>query len=172
MLVAHIYQEVTLDLLTCPELKLASTSEETEGDFKTRIALFLREKLDDEIEKMRKRYSTRLTSLQEQVRKAEVRVEKSRDQYGQQKMTTAISFGATLLGALLGRKAVSAGTLGRATTTISTKPSCNGPFGKRYSNPVWSSELVATPFATVLPLTCWKRVTTSEPFRNYWGIRM
>ncbi|MBD1399945.1 hypothetical protein [Pelovirga terrestris] len=33
-------------------------------------------------------------------------------------MTTAISFGATLLGALLGRKAVSAGTLGRATTTM------------------------------------------------------
>ena len=31
-------------------------------------------------------------------------------------MSTAISFGATIVGALLGRKAVSASTLGRATT--------------------------------------------------------
>jgi len=118
MLGAHIYQEITLDLITCPELKLTSTPEECEGDFRARIALVLREKRDEEMEKMRKRYSTRLTSLQEQVRKAEARVDKSKDQYGQQKMTTAISFGATVLGALLGRKAVSVGTLGRATTTM------------------------------------------------------
>jgi hypothetical protein len=118
MLPAHIYQEITLELKTCPEVKLSSTLEETEGDFIARIALALREKRDDQIEKMRKRYSRRLTALQEQVRKAQVRVDKAKDQYGQQKMTTAISFGATLLGALLGRKAVSAGTLGRATTTM------------------------------------------------------
>ncbi len=118
MLATHIYQEITLDLLTCPELKLSSKPEESEGDFKARIAVVLREKRDEDVEKMRKRYATRLTSLQEQVRRAEVRVDKSKDQYGQQKMTTAISFGATLLGALLGRKAVSAGTLGRATTTM------------------------------------------------------
>jgi hypothetical protein len=31
-------------------------------------------------------------------------------------MNTAISFGATLVGALLGRRAISAGTVGRATT--------------------------------------------------------
>jgi hypothetical protein len=116
-LTSHIYQEITLDLKTCPKLKLSSKPEEPEGDFKARIAFVLREKRDEEVEKMRKKYSTRLTSLQEQVRKAEIRVGTSKDQYGQQKISTAISFGATLLGALLGRKVVSAGTLGRATTT-------------------------------------------------------
>jgi hypothetical protein len=35
----------------------------------------------------------------------------------QQKTQTAVSLGATLLGALMGRKAVSMSTLGRATTT-------------------------------------------------------
>lgn len=118
MLTTHIYQELTLDLLTCPALKLSSKPEESEGDFKARIAVVLREMRDEEVEKMRKRYATRLTSLEEQVRKAAMRVDKTKDQYGQQKMTTAISFGATLLGALLGRKTVSAGTLGRATTTM------------------------------------------------------
>ena len=38
------------------------------------------------------------------------------EQASQQKIQTALSFGATIMGALLGRKAVSAGTLGRATT--------------------------------------------------------
>jgi hypothetical protein len=117
-LVAHIYQEITLELKTCSRLKLISKPEESEGDFRARIAVVLREKRDEEIEKMRKKFAARLTSLQEQVRKAEIRVNKSKDQYGQEKISTAISFGATLLGALLGRKAVSVGTLGRAATTM------------------------------------------------------
>ncbi len=118
MLVSHIYQETVLELFAAPEIKLTSKSGESEGDFKTRVALHLREKRDEEMEKIRKKYATRLTSLLEQIRRAEARVEKTRDQYGQQKMSTAISFGTTLLGALLGRGAVSTGTVGRAATTM------------------------------------------------------
>ena len=43
-------------------------------------------------------------------------MERERVQATQQRVQTAISFGATLLGAMLGRKAVSASTLGRAST--------------------------------------------------------
>ena len=43
-------------------------------------------------------------------------MERESEQVTQQGVQVAISFGATLLGALLGRKAVSATTLGRATT--------------------------------------------------------
>jgi DNA helicase HerA-like ATPase len=118
MLESHIYQETTLDLFTCPELKSTSKPSETEGDFKTRLQVVVREKRDAEMEKVRKKYAVKMASLQEQVRKAAVRVEKEKDQYGQHKMSTAISFGTTILGALLGRRAMSASTMGRAASTM------------------------------------------------------
>ena len=118
MLESHIYQETTLDLFTCPELKLSSKPGESEGDFKSRLQVALREKRDAEMEKVKKKYGTKIISLQEQVRKAEARVEKEKDQLGQQKMNTAISFGTTILGALLGRRAMSASTMGRAATAM------------------------------------------------------
>ncbi|MDH3570257.1 MAG: ATP-binding protein, partial [Gemmatimonadota bacterium] len=55
---------------------------------------------------------------QERIRKAEERVGREASQYDQQKMQTAISMGATVLGALFGRRVASVGTVGRATTTM------------------------------------------------------
>ena len=55
-------------------------------------------------------------ALAERLRRAEAAVEREQQQASQPKLQTALSVGATLLGALLGRKAISAGTLGRATT--------------------------------------------------------
>ncbi len=85
---------------------------ESEGDFKSRLQVLLHEKRDAEMEKIRRKYTPKLTSLQEQLRKAEARVEKEKDQYGLQKVSTAISFGTTIRGALLGRGAMSVGTVG------------------------------------------------------------
>ena len=118
MLTSYIYQEITMDLMVCPDLKISSKPNEPEGDFKSRLQVLLHEKRDDEMEKIRRKYAPKLTSLQEQLRKAEARVEKEKDQYGQQKVSTAISFGATILGALMGRGAMSVGTVGRASTAI------------------------------------------------------
>ncbi len=117
MLESHIYQETTLELFSCPELKLASKPGETEGDFKTRLQVTLREKRDGEMEKINKKYATRIAALEEQVRKAGMRVEKEKDQLGQQKMNTAISVGAALLGAFFGRRAA-ASNVGRAATAM------------------------------------------------------
>ncbi|MDR7521305.1 MAG: hypothetical protein QN168_02460 [Armatimonadota bacterium] len=52
----------------------------------------------------------------ERLRRAQEAVEREKLQV-QQQIQTAISVGATLLGALMGRRAATAGTLGRATTT-------------------------------------------------------
>jgi len=118
MLESHIYQATTLDIFACPELKIVSKPGETEGDFKAKMLTAAHERRDADMEKVRKKYATRIVSLQEQVRKAGVRVEKEKDQLGQQKINTAISFGTTILGALLGRRAMSASTMGRAASTI------------------------------------------------------
>jgi hypothetical protein len=115
-LAAHLYQNGALDLLVCDALDLSSKPGETEGDFRTRFSLALREKRDAEVEKLRARFAPRLVSLRDQVRRAEDRVAREQSQYSSQKMQSAISLGATVLGALLGSRRMSSGTIGRATT--------------------------------------------------------
>jgi DNA helicase HerA-like ATPase len=115
-LASHLYQHGALDLLACDALALSSKPGETEGDFRARLSLALREKRDAEIEKLRAKFAPRLTSLKDQVRRAEERVAREQSQYSHQKMQSAISLSATVLGALLGRRRVSSGTIGRATT--------------------------------------------------------
>ena len=65
---------------------------------------------------MRKKYAAKQAALAERLRRAEASVEREQQQASQAKLQTAVSIGATLLGALLGRKAINVGTLGRATT--------------------------------------------------------
>ncbi len=65
---------------------------------------------------LRQKYAARLAQLQNQLQRAQAARERESSQATAQKLQTAISFGATLLGAFMGRKAVSATTLGRATT--------------------------------------------------------
>jgi hypothetical protein len=113
----HLYQDRTIDLLRCTALKLTADPGETPAQFHVRVREAAHEKRDMEVEKLRKRYAPKLARLQERIRKAEEKVGREKSQYDQQKMQTAISVGATVLGALLGRKIASVGTVGRATTS-------------------------------------------------------
>jgi hypothetical protein len=117
-LVAHLYQNRTLKLWKYAPLKQVSEVGENESDFRARLSHLLREKRDLTVEKLRKRYAPKLARLEERLRKAEARLGREESQYGQQKMQTAISFGATILGALFGRKIASTGTVGRAATSM------------------------------------------------------
>jgi hypothetical protein len=115
-LAAHLYEQQRLALLACDALKQVSQPGESEGDFRARLQLAAREKRDAEAEKLRQKYAPRLATLQEQKRRALHKVETERGQASQQKLNTAISVGATILGAFLGRKVVSSSSVGRATT--------------------------------------------------------
>ena len=105
-----------LKVYTVPAMKLVSKPEESERDFQARIQLAGRETRDAAVEKLRERYAPKVARLQEKARKAEEAVGKQQQQASQQKLQTAVSLGATMLGALMGRRAVSLSTLGRATT--------------------------------------------------------
>jgi len=59
-----------------------------------------------------------MQTLEDQVRRAQQSVDREAEQAKQQKMQTAVSVGATLLSAFVGRKIVSASSLGRATTAV------------------------------------------------------
>jgi hypothetical protein len=115
-LTAYLYEHQRLTLSQCDELKLRSRPGESEGDFRSRIALTLRERRDARTAELRNQYGTKLAALQARLQKASERTERERGQLNQQKLQAAISVGATVLGALLGRKAISSTNIGRATT--------------------------------------------------------
>jgi hypothetical protein len=56
--------------------------------------------------------------MQERIRRAQQAVDREKSQASQATIQTAISIGTTLIGAFLGRKAVSRSTLGGATTAV------------------------------------------------------
>lgn len=115
---AHLYQNIVLDLFSCPSLKLTSKPDESEGDFSARVAQALRERRDIEVNKIKAKYAVKLQTLTDRVRRAEEKVEREKSQASQQKLSTALGLGATLLGALMGRRVVSAGNVGRAASTM------------------------------------------------------
>jgi hypothetical protein len=114
----HLYQNRPLDLWQCKALKLVSDAGESESDFRIRLREASRDARDRDIDEMRDRFATRLARIDERIRKAEERVEREESQYSQQKMQTAISVGATVLDAFLGRKKMSRRSMGRATTAM------------------------------------------------------
>jgi hypothetical protein len=105
-----------LQIFRCPSLKAAAKPDETESEFKARIALAVREKRDAAVEALRKKYAPKVASLQARLARAEAAVERQKEQASQARMQTLISVGSTLLGAFLGRKALSASTISKATT--------------------------------------------------------
>ena len=112
-----LYRNATLDLMTCPTLKLVAQPNESEGDFRARATQVMREARDRDVAKLKTKYGPKLQTLTDQLRRANERVAREKSQSGQQKVNTALSFGATLLSAFLGR-GTRIGTVGRATTAM------------------------------------------------------
>ncbi|NCC76340.1 MAG: ATP-binding protein [Clostridia bacterium] len=111
-----LYQTSELEILQCPALKLKAEPGESERDFRIRLTLAAHEARDAAIDQMRQKYAVKISSLEEKIRKAEQVVDREQQQARQQQMQTAISIGATLLSAFMGKKKVSTSSLGRATT--------------------------------------------------------
>jgi hypothetical protein len=112
----RLYQDETLTLWSCKALRQVSEPGEEERDFRIRLSQTAREQRDEAIEKLRQKFASRLQALEQKIRTAQDRVSREQSQYDQQKLQTAISFGASVLGAVFGRKLASMGNVGRATT--------------------------------------------------------
>jgi len=113
-----IYRNQRLELLESPSLDIVSNPGESERDFRVRLQQIAREQRDEAVEKLRRKYAPKFEQLEERKRRAEQAVAREMEQAKGQKMQTAISFGATLLGSFLGRKRASLSTLGKATTAV------------------------------------------------------
>lgn len=113
-----LYRSRQKELYRSTRFKLVSEPTETEREFRIRLGELSREARDEHVQKLRKKFEGRFARLDERVRKAELIVDREQDDVRGQKVQTAVSLGATLLSAFLGRKATSRSTLGRATTTL------------------------------------------------------
>ena len=109
-------QNERLQLLRHRETGLTSRPDESEGDFKVRVQDASRAVRDAAMDAVRQKYASRQAALAERVRRAEAAMARESEQSSQQKLQAAVSIGATLVGAIFGRKTFSAGTIGRATT--------------------------------------------------------
>jgi hypothetical protein len=113
-LAAHLYQNGAVELLNCKALKLTSNPGESEGDFRARVAHALHEHRDREVATLRDRHAPKLKSLDDRLRRAQDRVEREKSQYSQRKLDTAISIGASVLGAIFGGRSVATTRAGSA----------------------------------------------------------
>lgn len=109
-----------ITLFRSPTLKAVSAVGESQGDFRARLQNLAHEKRDVLIGKLRKKYSSKVTTLENRLMRAQQRIETEEAQSKQKKMDTAIAFGTAILGAFLGRKRVSSTSAGRMGTAVRT----------------------------------------------------
>jgi len=96
-----------IELFKSSHLNEISTPGETERDFRIRLEQKSREQRDQQVEKLREKYSSTFSRLDERVRKAKMTLEEQQAQAKSQKYQVAVSIGESILGSFLGRKSSS-----------------------------------------------------------------
>ncbi len=105
----YLYREQVLDLYHNPELQLYSRPDESERDFRIRAQQVAREKRDEEVEKLRKKYQRQLDQLQTRLGREERELSEDQAKYEARKREELLSAGETVVGML--------GVFGRRSTT-------------------------------------------------------
>ncbi|MDH3885701.1 MAG: ATP-binding protein, partial [Desulfobacterales bacterium] len=117
-LLRWVRQNRPLTLYRSKRFKLTSGPEESRSEFLSRLTQAAREKRDLEVEKLRRKYSSKYDTLQRRLLRAEQALQREQEQVKSKKIETMVSFGTAILGAFLGRKAVSAGSATRFGTAV------------------------------------------------------
>ena len=117
-LMRWVRQNRPLLVYRCPRTGLSSTPGESRADFMARLVQAAREDRDLQVEKLRRKYRSKFNALNNRLMRAEQAVMREKEQSQSSKIQTAISFGTAILGAFMGRKAISAGSAGRFGTAM------------------------------------------------------
>jgi hypothetical protein len=114
----HLYRSRRLSLFRSNNLKEISAPGESERDFRIRLAERAHEERDEQVQNLRKKYASKINAMEERLRKAELRLDREKQEASGAKMQTMISFGATILGGLMGRKTFSSGNISRGASAM------------------------------------------------------
>ena len=113
-----LYRARKLKIWKSRSLKETSRPDESEAEFRVRLSQAGREARDAQVEKLRLKYAPKIATLEERVRKAQIKVEKEKSQASQQTMNTVFSFGTSILSAVFGRKLMSTTNMTRAASSM------------------------------------------------------
>jgi hypothetical protein len=113
-----LFRTQKIELFKSPTTKDVSKPGESERDFRVRLQQSGRELRDKAAESLRQKYAPKIVTLQDRIRRAEQTKAKQQAESRSSQVQAAISVGASILGAFLGRKTISATNIGRATTAI------------------------------------------------------
>jgi hypothetical protein len=113
---AYLATSAHLDLLRSADAKLVSRPGESEADFRLRLRQSTREARDTSVDELSQKYAPKIAALDERIRKAEQAKARQTEESRNAQLSTAISVGAALLGALAGKSVLSRGNVGRAAT--------------------------------------------------------
>lgn len=116
-LLSYLYQNNTLKLFEYRGLKVFSTPQESEEDFRQRLKSVLKEQEDREAQALRDAYEKKITALNEKIRKAEGKKTTKEQQSFYQKCVAFLAFLTTLMGAFFSRKLTKT-TVNQAGTTL------------------------------------------------------
>ncbi|HKQ13364.1 MAG TPA: hypothetical protein VJT80_08000 [Steroidobacteraceae bacterium] len=111
---AHLFESARSEVLVADALKATSPPGMSEGDFRAQLTLAAREQRDAAVADLKRKYAPKLAAIEDQLRRGSDRIERERSQLSQQRMQSAFSIGASVLGALLGRRTLSAANVNRA----------------------------------------------------------
>ena len=117
----YLYRNKPAQIWKNVELKKYSEPNETLGDFKVRLEQLVSETRDEAVEKLRKKYGSKFQTLRSQIRRAEDKIEVETEQYREQRMASTFSIGATVMGALFGRKSTRSATSSMRSFSRSSK---------------------------------------------------
>jgi hypothetical protein len=113
-----IFRVAKLDLMKSDALGELSKPGESKKDFRVRLTQAARERRDAASEKLRTKYAPKFQVLQDRLRRAQQAVQAQKQQSMAAKLSTAVSFGAAVLGAFTGRKITSATEISKASSAI------------------------------------------------------
>jgi hypothetical protein len=118
-----LFRTQKLHLLRSPCLNQLSTPGELERDFRVRLQQGAREKRDEQVTKLREKYSSAFARLGEKIRRAQMVLDEQKAQASGEKYQVAASIGEAILGSFLGRKSITRATRTTREITRSMKES-------------------------------------------------
>lgn len=113
---AWVTRQHGLTLWRSPGLGQVSMPDEDERDFRIRLAQLARERRDDAVEALRKKYVPRRQTLENRLLRAQQALDREKAQVTQQDVQTGLTVLGSLVGAFTGRKLMSSTTMTRATS--------------------------------------------------------
>ncbi len=116
----QLYREDREEILYSPDAKLYSEIGEEEAAFRQRVGLEGRQARDEAVEKIRRKYESKLKTLENRLRTAKSALSREEAQAQSSFWQTVTSVGATIMGALFSRKKVSVTNMRRGASSMNS----------------------------------------------------